>query len=114
MALTIDCVVARAIGVAGGLAFVAPAVGMWVVLGAVTANVPLPPGVEQFVESVIPVLQPPVPGFSEPTLSLGMLVLAGFFLISLFLVGLFVTLGALLKPDYTLNVRGGSARGGRP
>jgi len=114
MAVTIDGVGARVIGVAGGLAFIAPAVGTWVVLGAVTANVPLPPGVERFVESVIPVLQPPVPGFSEPTLSPVMLALAGFFLISLFLVGTLVILSALLKPEYTVNVRGGSARGGRP
>jgi hypothetical protein len=114
MAYTIDGVVARAIGVAGGLAFLVPAVGMWLVLGAVTANVPLPPGVEQYVESVIPVLQPAVPGVTDPVLPLGMLVVAAFFVIGFSSVGLFVTLGALLKPDYTLNLRGGSPRGQGP
>jgi hypothetical protein len=113
MAVTIDGVVARAIGVAAGLSFLVPAVGMWVVLGAVTANVPLPPGVEPFVESVIPVLQGGVPGMAEPVLPLGVLVPASLLLAGLFAGGVFVTLGALLKPEYTVNVRGGGG-GGRP
>lgn len=107
MASTVDGGVARAIGVAAGLATLLPAVGVWLVLGAVTANVPLPPGVERFVESVIPVLQGGVPSVTEPTLPLGMLLLIGFFLVGFFLLGLFVILSALLRPEYTVEVRGG-------
>lgn len=110
MAREIDGVMARSIGVAGGLATLAPAVGMWMVLGAVTANVPLPPGVEQFVESVLPVLRG-VPGVAEPTLPLELLVPATFFLVAFFLLGSSVILSAVLKSEYTVTVRGGS--GGR-
>lgn len=115
MARTIDGVAARALGVAFGLAALVPSIGAWMVLGAVTANVPLPPGVDQYIESMIPVLQPAVPGATDTILPLWALLVATLFLIGFSLLGLFQILSALLKPDYTLTVRGGSPRvGGRP
>ena len=108
MALTIDGPVARAIGLLAGLALLGPSVATWVLLGTVTANVPLPPGVEPYVESVIPVLQPAVPGVTDSILPLELLVPAVLFLGVLSVTGLVVVLSALLKPDYTVRVRGGS------
>lgn len=105
MAWTIDGVAGRALGVTGGLAMIVPAVLFWGLLGSVTTNIPFP--AEGFIESMIPFVAT-VPDRTLPLIMAApVLLFCGLFI----LVGTLVGLGALLKPDYAVNLRiGGTGR----
>ena len=108
MAWSIDGLAGRLIGVLMGIAAIVPALVLWGVLGAVSTNVPLPPGVGGVVETAIPLLGQGM----ERELPLAMVVPPALFVVGFIVLGLFTILGAIFKPDYAVNVRlGGRHRG---
>lgn len=107
MAVTISGLAARAIGVLAGLVSLGGGLLLWAVMGVVSTNVPFP--AERAVESMLPLSGPML----EQPLPLAVLLPGAAFAGVFFLYGLAGVLGALLKPDYAVNLSiTGPDRGG--
>jgi hypothetical protein len=107
MALTIGGATGRALGVLMAVALLVPGVLLWAGLGVVSTAVPFP--AEGVVESLFPVLE----RMSDRSLPLGILAPGVLFSGVFIVIGLLGLYRALLRPDYTVTVRGGGG-GGRP
>ena len=100
MARVYQGVKARVYGVAGGLLMIGTATGIYVLVGATAANVPIPTVLERAVHDAAPSLAPAA-GQRMPLL---VVTLFGVLILVLLAVGLRTIVEALLTDDYTLKI----------
>ena len=100
MARVYQGVKARVYGVAGGLLMIGTSTGIYVLMGATAANVPIPTVLERAVHDAAPSLAPAA-GQRMPLL---VVTLFGVLSLVLVAVGLRTIVEALLTDDYTLKI----------